>query len=376
MLLQLIFQFLLEFNIKETFTKIHIKNMNYNPFGIPVEQLNEEEGTISFVVSNSNLFDESIPLIRILEIAKGQTVFILERDPEFYLRFIQSNPKYETKIAKINIRDFRNASKLFIAFTWSRGENVIYVGGSGGSELRSGKSFEDPNIKFRVGKDGGIYQIGDKDIRVGYYSVKVGKEVVLEPTAKEIFDFWMVKIRRLIENCKRGDFLFESTLVQQIIVMLTTAFEVYAQTRFIEVEKEGKIVNMEALYNRFGPKKYMEQFKEIRESASKQGKTELEVFIERRRVNFQNWEDFKDAYNKGYGLKIMEIGIPNDILLDVQRFIKWRHKIVHSKDDQTIINSEEGPRAEPIFTNKDLAEKGLNVFQRFINRFHESTLEL
>ena len=80
----------------------------YNPLRIPVEQLNEREGTVEFVVSvsESNLFDEGTLLIRILEIAKGQTVFILERDSDFNLRFIQSSPNCETKIAKINIRDF------------------------------------------------------------------------------------------------------------------------------------------------------------------------------------------------------------------------------------------------------------------------------
>jgi len=33
---------------------------------------------------------------------------------------------------------------------------------------------------------------------------KVGKEVVLEPMAKEIFDFQMEKARILIGNCKKG----------------------------------------------------------------------------------------------------------------------------------------------------------------------------
>ncbi len=353
----------------------------YNPLRIPVDQLNEKEGTITFVVSESNLFDERIPLVRILEIAKGQTVFVLERDPNFNLRFIQSNPNYKTKIAEINIRDLRNASKLFIAFTWSERENVIYAGECGKDELRSARSYEDSNIKFRVGEDGRIYQIGDKGIQVGYYRVKLGEKVVLEPTAKEVFDFQMEKIKRLIENCKREDFLFESTLVQQIIVMLTTAFEVYTRTRFLELEREGKPLDMEALYSRFIPKRYREQFKEeIREIAREQGKTELEVFIEgidgRRPINFQDWDSFKDAYNKGYGLKIGETGIPNEILLEVQRFIKWRHKIIHSKDDQTIINFEEVPPAEPIFTNKDLAEKGLNVFQKFIEELHKNTLKL
>lgn len=348
----------------------------YNPLRIPVEQLNEWEGTVEFVVSKSNLFDEGTPLIRILEIVKGQTVFILERDSNFNLRFIRSNPNYETKIAKINIRDFHNAPKLFVAFTWSEKGDTIYAGDYR-SELRSAKSLKDPNIKFRVGKDGAIYQIGDEGIKVGFYRIKAGEEVVLEPTAKEIFDFQIEKVRILIENCKKGDFLFESTLAQQIIVMLTTAFEVYARTRFVELEKEGKAVNMEGLYDRFIPKRYKEQFKkEIKETTSKRGKTELEVFIERRSVNFQDWDSFKDAYNKGYGLKIGEIGIPNEILVEVQKFIKWRHKIIHLKGDQTMINFEEVPPAEPIFTNKDLAEKGLFIFQKFINELHENTSKL
>jgi hypothetical protein len=85
----------------------------YNPIGIPVDQLNEKRGTITFAVSKSNLFDEKIPIIRMLEIAKSQTVFILERGSDFNLRFIQSNPNYDTKIAKINIRDFYSSRVKF-----------------------------------------------------------------------------------------------------------------------------------------------------------------------------------------------------------------------------------------------------------------------
>jgi len=341
-----------------------------NLLRIPVEQLNEREGTIVFTlnVSESNLFEKSIPSIRLLEIVKGHTIFILERDSDFCLKFIQSNPDRGTKIAKINIQDFRNALKLFIALTWSEGGNVLYVGRCGGNELRSAKSFEDQNTKFRVGKDGRIYQIGDKGVQVGYYKVRYGKKVVLEPTAKEIFDFQMEKIKVLIENCKKGDFLFESTLVQQIIVMLTTAFEVYTRTRFVELEKEGKLVDMEALYRHFISKSLREQLrKEIKARASKGEKTELEIFIEGRHINFQNWEDFKKAYNKGYGLKIEDIAVSANILNEVRKFITWRHKIIHSKDDQTIINLEEVPPENPVFTNKELAEKGLSIFRRFIN---------
>jgi len=70
------------------------------------------------------------------------------------------------------------------------------------------------------------------------------------------------------------------------------------------------------------------------------------------------------------------MGVSNSILRDVQRFIEWRHKIIHSKGDWAIINFEELPQAKPIFTNKDLAIKGLNIFQKFINELHKRTLEL
>lgn len=349
----------------------------YNPFGISSAQFNERAGMVEFTVSKSNLFDEGIPIVRILEIAKAQTIFIVERDSNFNLRFIKSNPNYETEIAEVNIRDFHNALKLFIAFAWSEKENAIFAGEYGKNRLKSAKSSKYPNMKFRIGKDGAIYQIGSKNVEVGFYRVKVGEEVIIESTAKELFDFQAEKIRMLIENCKKGDFFFESTLVQQIIVMLTTGYEVYARTRFLELEREGKIVNMEALYNQFVSEKYREQFKEeIRENANKQKKSELEVFIEKGYVNFQNWKSFKGAYNRGYNLKIGEISIPNEVLPEVQKFLKWRHKIIHSKGDHTIINSEEVPPAKPLFTNKDLAGKGVNVFQEFINKFHESTLDL
>lgn len=347
----------------------------YNPFEISLAHLNEREGMAEFTVSKSNLFDERLPVVKILEIAKTQTIFILERDSNFNLRFIQSNPDYETKIAQVNIRDFRDAPKLFIAFVWSEKGNFIFVGEYGKGKPRSAKSFKNPNIKLRVGKDGAIYQIGNEGIKVRSYRVKVGKEILLEPTAKEIFDFQTEKIMSLIENCKKGDFLFETTLVQQIIVMLTTGYEVYARTRFLELEKTGNAVNMRALYDLFIPEKYRQQYKkEIREHASKQKKTELEVFIGKRAVDFQNWRSFKGAYNKGYNLKVGEISILNEVLPEVQRFLKWRHKIIHSKGDQTIINSEEVPPAKPLFTNKDLADKGLKIFQQFINKFHESSL--
>ena len=81
-------------------------------------------------------------------------------------------------------------------------------------------------------------------------------------------------------------------------------------------------------------------------------------------------------YNKGYNLIIGQIGVSNNVLVDIQKILKWRHKIIHSKDEQTIINREDVPQEKPLFTNEDLAKRSLNTLVRFINVLHESTLKL
>ena len=101
----------------------------YNPLKIPIEQIDEKKGTIAFTVKESNLFNKEIKRLRMLEIYKKQTVFVLERDEKFNLKFIQSNPNYNTKIAKVNIKGLSGSSKLYISFTWSeKSKNMIYVG--------------------------------------------------------------------------------------------------------------------------------------------------------------------------------------------------------------------------------------------------------
>jgi len=350
----------------------------FNPLKIPIERIDENKGTVQFTLSASNIFDKAIPRLKILEVYKNQTVFVLERDAEFDLKFIQSHPNYSTKVAKVDIRDYEGSPKLFISFTWSdKGNNAIYVGNYKEKELRSSTSYESSNLNFRVGKDGSIYQIGDEGVKVGSYRVVMGQETVLEPTAIELFKFQIEKVNVLIENCRKGDFLFETTISQLVIVALVTAFESYTRTRFTELEKEGKELNIEELYKCFVPNTYRQSFiEDTKESATKNGVTELEVLISTRRINFQDWESFKDAYNKGYGLRIGDIGVSNDILIDLQQSFKWRHKIIHSKDDQTIINMEELPSKKPLFTNKDLAEKCLDTFQQFITALHKASVNL
>ncbi len=349
-----------------------------NPLNIPLEELDEKKGTVKFTLSESNIFDMTIPRLRILEICKNQTVYVLERDSEFNLKFMQSHPSYDTKTASVNIQDYDGSPHLFVSFTWSdEGQNAIYVGNYKEDTLRSSLSYDSPNVKFRVGKDGSIYQIGDEGVKVGAYKVVMGGQTVLEPSAIELYSFQTEKIQVLVQNCKKGDFLFESTISQLVIVMLVTAFEAYTRTRFIELEQEGKVLDIERLYERFVPERYRAGFvDDARDGAAKNGVSELEYLVSKRTINFQGWEPFKDAYNKGYGLRIGDIQVSNDVLIDLQQILRWRHKIIHSKDDQTILNQEELPSKEPIFANQALAEQCSNTLKEFMDAFHQATLKL
>lgn len=218
---------------------------------------------------------------------------------------------------------------------------------------------------------------GNSGFQIRNPLLKIGENIIIASNAKELFDFKIERVKILLKYIKKGDFLFETTVCRQIIVMLVSAFEVYVRTRFLEIENEGKELNLERVYDSFLPDGIKEKVKVIIASeAKKKGSSELELFIKNRNINFQNWSSFKKAYNKGYNLKIGEIGLSNIIIIKIQKFIKWRHIIIHSKLDSPTINFEYCPPEEPVITNQELARKGINLFQKFINKFHEATNNL
>jgi len=339
---------------------------------IDVNQVNEKEGSITFVLNNFNFFTKDNLII--LSFIKGNTIFLLEKTSDLKLRFIRGFLTSNTIVSEIDLKDFYkfHPKELFIALTWSPKEQAIYVGYT--KNLIKGHSYQTSNIIFRKSRNGDVFRIETRGFQIGAYFIMNNGNVILEPTAKEIFDFHMERVKILLENCKKENFLFETTIAQQIIVMLVTAFEVYSRMRFLELEKEGKLPNIEELFKRFISTKYREvEIKQIRERAQRENKSELEVFVERRYINFQNWDDFKDAYNKGYNLRIGDINISSQIITEIKKFLKWRHKIIHANKDLTIIDYDNN---NPIFTTKELAEKGLEIFKKFIDEFHKETLQL
>ncbi|NMG83273.1 MAG: hypothetical protein GIS02_03585 [Methanosarcinales archaeon] len=347
----------------------------YNPLNIPFEKVDEKEGTLEFRITKGNLMNTSLENVLFFDIQVRDSRFALHRDKNVDLVFTHWNTKMGIRVAKINIREFSADGGLFIALTWSGKESYLYAGEEGGLNLKSSKA-EQKGGEIRMGKNGALYQIGEEGIEVGWYRVREAGRDVLEPSAKEIWDFTVTKVNILIEGCKLKDFLFESTLVQQCSTMLVTGFEVYTRTRFVEMEKEGKKPNIEGLMKEFARKKFVKD--EIENYAKSMGKSLLESMLEVRKgkgvINFQNWKDCKAAYNKAYGIKFGEIpNLTGGILENIQNYIALRHKIIYSKYDMTVLNFDKVPPEEPIFANKEFIEQVRDDFIEFMEKLHRET---
>lgn len=342
---------------------------------IPFDKTDEKEGTLEFRVTKGNLMDISLENVLFFDVQVGESRFALHRDKNFDLIFTHWNTRTAIRVAKVSIREFNDDMGLFIALTWSEQENYLYVGTECGLNLKSNKA-EPKSGEIRIDTNGALYQMGDEGIEVGWYRVREAGQDILEPTAKEIWDFAVTRVNILIGGCKLKDFLFESTLVQQCLILLVTGFEVYTRTRFVEMEKEGKRSNIEGLMKEFAGKKSVKD--EIEYYAKSMEKSLLESLLEAKKakglINFQNWEVCKTAYNKAYGIRFGEIpNLKGGILENIQEYIALRHKIIHSKYDMTVLNFDRVPPEEPAFANKEFIEQTRDNFIEFMEKLHRET---
>ena len=352
----------------------------YNPFKISgIERLiKEDEGTIEFVISEKgNLFDNKFDHVVIFDLPAGDSRFILQREGFYELVFYRISTSYGFRVTRLNISKLKNSRGLHIFVVWSPKGDKLYAGDI---ERRVGLLGADSvNISTQVikGKDGSYILIGDEGVDVRMVYVKIGKKIISEPSAIDLFNFSIEKVKILLQNCK-GDFLFETTCVQAGIVLLVSGLEAYFKRRFIELEKEGWKSNVDTLFKTIFSSKYLESRKsEVIEKARSEKKSILNILVEKRYINFQNLDECKRVFNACYGLKFGEIFKEKPQLIEkVRKIIDYRHKIVHSGRDVTVINYEEVPDKPPMFASKQLLEEILKNIEEFINVFHKATLRV
>jgi hypothetical protein len=90
-------------------------------------------------------------------------------------------------------------------------------------------------------------------------------------------------------------------------------------------------------------------------------------------INFQNYEDCKNAYNKGYGVKFGELAGIGTILIGIQSYIRLRHVIIHNliEPSEPIIGY--GQRGNPLFLDIAFVEQAIFECNYFVEALHAAT---
>lgn len=341
------------------------------------QNLNRPEGTIEMVTRFEDLLNPNALERIIFQIATGSQVYRVERTNELKMVYYYSSPGTGTRVAEIDLKKLPSAERYYWGFTWSPARTSFFIGPRmEGGELLISEGVE-TSKHFRVGRDGSVIQVGDEGIEVLNASFFANGKPVLQPTAIDAWKGTDQGIKILQGGTSDEGYLFEVVLSNLTLSSLVTGFEAYCKTRFMELPLEGIKPNIESLVNRVFSQNEREAGEpEILEQEAESEKISLLEKIAKTRINFQNYDECKRAFNKAYGIKFGEIGLDSNELLFMQRIIKYRHKIVHVSPLVGMLNQEKVPPEEPEFSNKQLANKALNCFSKFVDRLHEATLKL
>lgn len=336
-------------------------------------------GTFGFFYLSDALFDPAIGHGVLLEIVTGAILFKLERDADLRLHFVHSSPGTGTRVASVSLEPLKGSNAVLIALVWSPQETRLnVVGGNNPRQSLLGVGVPSQR-QFRVGHDGAVYQIGDEGVDVMGATVFRGGHLVLEPTALETWNSKVKAIEIIMTGSSPAGYLFEVVSTNLAIAMLVTGFETYCKRRFLELEDEGVPADFDGLVSKFLSKAERERGEQLAivQDASLDGVSPARKLVGQNRINFQNYERCKAAFNKGYGIRFgKDIGVPNTLLRELQRLIGFRHRIVHVSPLLGMLNQERVPAEEPVFPNRQYGEKALKTFDDFIQGLHAATLRL
>jgi len=267
-----------------------------------------------------------------------------------------------------------------IFLVWSPDEIRLHVGdlGKGSGQLLKGVGRPSPR-QFHVGADGAVYQVGDNGVNVMGIRIFEGVRSILQPTSIETWDSTVEAVKILLTGVSPEGNIFEAVSTNMTIVMLVTGFEVYCKRRFLELEEEGISVDFNSLAKKFFSRRERQQgeIEAVTQEALAEGVSPTGKIVDQGRIDFQNYERCKWAFNKGYGIKFgKDIGVSNMLLKEIQRLIGFRHKIVHVSPLLGMLNQEQVPPQEPIVPSRQYAEKAMSTLDTFVKGLHNATLRL
>jgi hypothetical protein len=332
-----------------------------------------------FKYTSEQLLDRSAGSGILLEIVVGRIVFKLWRDEDLSLHFLHSSPGSGTRVATVDLATFPKHPSVRVALVWSPEETRLHVlePGDNPSTMLTGAG-EETGSELHVGGDGDVYTIGSPGVEVmGARIVQDGVEVV-SPTALNVWNETRQAAEVLLSGTSEVGYLFEVVQANAILVMASTGFEAYCEKRFLEREAEGLSPNEERLAEKFlsNREREGEALAAFLEEAEAQG-ISFAAKLAQRRIDFGSYEDSRKAFAAGYGIRFgVELGVSNVLLEQIQRTIRFRHRIVHVSPLLAFLNQATSPPDEPIFSKRVLAESTLETFDDFVQALHKATLIL
>ncbi len=355
-----------------------MKNIPIDIYKQIQEAICRPEGTVSFKYLCKELFDPDVGRGILVEIPSRGHLFRIERDEDFILHFLHASPGTGTRVASIDLKKVPPSDTVFLAFSWSPKEINFHLGPQvPGAELISSKGAR-AKRQLRVGKDGGIYEIGGHGIEVMGASVYKEGKPVLQPTAIEAWKE-TIKATEILGTGKSAQgYIFETAVTNLTLAVLVTGFEAFTKKRFLEIEQEGIVPDIDAVVNSFFPRKERDAgiTEVLKSEAEDAQETVLQLIVERDNINFQNYQKCKLAYNRAYGIKFGDIGLQSSTVEKIKKFILYRHRIIHVSALLGMLNQPEVPPDEPVFPKKELAAEAIKEFANFTQKLHEATLKL
>ena len=174
-------------------------------------------------------------------------------------------------------------------------------------------------------------------------------------------------------------FQYEIVQTNLVISMLVTGFETYTKGRFKEIEAEGVVPNDDALIDETCSKREREKGIQalLLRDAEEEGKSLL-AHVADSKINFQNFDRCKSAYNKAYGIRFGEIPQAKEEIESVREFIGYRHKIIHVSPLLAMLAKpgDEAGSKNVVFAKAETATRARKSFDAFINALHNATLQL
>lgn len=343
-----------------------------------IEALRRPEGTFVFTGKYEGLFDKEKGRGLLLDVVSGKTVLRLEREKNLDVNFVYSSPGTGTRVATVNIEQLKDSIALQFFLVWSPEKISLHIGSIGKTRMLIGNEGRKASYQLFVGSDGSVVQVGDKGVDVmGVFVARGGKTVVSSPAINTWHDT-IKAISILQTGTSKEGFAFESVVSCMSLVMLCTGLETYCKKRFIELIEEGIKPDYSILEKSFFTAKERKKglINDLSEIAKLKNHSLAQEIAEHRRIDFGNYGKCRDAF-KAYGIKLVEdLGVTNQTIQKLQKFILYRHKIVHVSPLIGVLNLHEVPPKEPIFANKKTVQTAIEVFANFVEGLHKATLAL